>query len=242
MNIVCMYMRNLILFFLVLGLSSCVHLGPVHKGNGEIVTKTYHLDSFDKVRLEGNFKVSFEKTESESLFIEIDENLLEHVEVDVKGNTLVVESHETLLSKDGIKLVIGYRDIEEIEISGACAISAQESITSNFLKMNLAGAGAVDLDLDVKELEISISGAGAINLSGNVRDLDIEMSGAGGLSAFNLVSKTCKVEISGIGSADVFVEEELNASISGMGGINYKGDPVVVRSDVSGLGNVERIN
>ena len=64
------------------------------------------------------------------------------------------------------------------------------------------------------------------------------MSGAGDLEAYDLVSKYCKITLSGIGSAEIFVEEELEASISGVGGISYRGNPNKVRDDISGLGRI----
>ena len=87
---------------------------------------------------------------------------------------------------------------------------------------------------------MEISGAGAVKLEGRADYQSIKMSGAGGYSGFELISQNCKIDISGVGSADVFVEKELDARISGLGGVSYKGNPDNVISDVSGLGSVGR--
>jgi len=64
------------------------------------------------------------------------------------------------------------------------------------------------------------------------------MSGAGKLQAFKLDTKFCRIDISGIGGAEVFVTEELDVQVSGIGGVTYIGDPPRVRRDVSGLGKI----
>ena len=74
--------------------------------------------------------------------------------------------------------------------------------------------------------------------SGTVREQQVTMSGAGGYSAPDLVSKRCTINVAGIGGAQVNCTDELNAEISGLGGITYAGRPAVVSQHVSGLGHV----
>ena len=87
-------------------------------------------------------------------------------------------------------------------------------------------------------MDLRVSGASAIQLRGQVNELIIRMSGAGDIEAYDLVSKYCKISLSGIGSAEIYVEDELEANISGVGGIRYRGNPNRVRDDISGLGRI----
>jgi Putative auto-transporter adhesin, head GIN domain len=47
------------------------------------------------------------------------------------------------------------------------------------------------------------------------------------------------VSVSGVGHAEVNVTHELEAVVTGLGDIDYHGDPTV-RRDVTGLGDVNR--
>jgi hypothetical protein len=63
------------------------------------------------------------------------------------------------------------------------------------------------------------------------------MSGFGSFEGADLHSQTAKVNISGAGSATVWVDDELDANVSGAGSINYYGSASVSK-DVSGVGSV----
>ena len=65
------------------------------------------------------------------------------------------------------------------------------------------------------------------------------MSGAGGYNAANLRSHSCTISISGVGGAKVFADQTLNAQVSGVGGVEYYGNPSDVQTEVSGLGSID---
>jgi len=73
--------------------------------------------------------------------------------------------------------------------------------------------------------------------SGRVGALTATLGGVGKLQLVELTAKQAKVRISGIGNATVNVTEDLDAVVTGVGDIEYQGDPIV-RSDVHGLGDV----
>ncbi len=98
--------------------------------------------------------------------------------------------------------------------------------------------GKISLRMEGKELDLRVSGASAIRLRGQVDEQTISMSGAGDLEAYDLVSKYCRIDLSGIGSAEIYVENELEANISGIGSISYRGNPNKVHDNISGLGKI----
>jgi hypothetical protein len=52
----------------------------------------------------------------------------------------------------------------------------------------------------------------------------------------------CEVRISGSGDVEISVKAELDASISGSGTVNYKGNPNHVNSNALGSGIVRRVS
>ena len=210
------------------------------RGNGNITEQERSVSDFNEVQVSGNFEVFLKKSETPGLTIITDENLHEFIKVEQKGDAIEIESERTLKSKEGIKVVVEYTDLTAVSSSGASVIESDDIITGDYLRLEMSGAGAIDLDLDLKALKINVSGAGAVELRGNVIEQNIQMSGAGGLDAKNLVSQKCKIEISGVGGASLNVKEQLDASVSGVGGITYRGNPADVNSNVSGLGTITR--
>jgi hypothetical protein len=85
-----------------------------------------------------------------------------------------------------------------------------------------------------------MSGAGVIILAGDTEFQEAHISGAGGLMAKDLRSKECEIHLGGIGGADVYVTERLEASITGIGGIQYSGNPRLIEKQITGLGKITR--
>ena len=102
------------------------------------------------------------------------------------------------------------------------------------LKLSISGAGSVRFDqLQAQRLQFDISGAGEGTLSGQANELMLRVSGKGRLQADQLKTQTAKVHISGIGNATLWVTDKLGASISGIGGVDYYGQPKEVQRHVS---------
>ncbi len=218
-------------------LSAC-NLDLGERGNGQIITETRETDDFNEIELQGNFKVTLQQADNPGVIISTDENLMSHITVETIGRLLKISSDRKLRPSDGSEITINYQSIDHIDVTGAASLRANETFEGNYLRISMSGAGEVDMRVDLGKLDLDISGAGAVQLSGNVEEQSISMSGAGGYDGEDLISKNCRVSISGVGGASVYVTGELNASVSGIGGVSYRGNPENVKSDVSGLGSV----
>ncbi|MEM6523096.1 MAG: head GIN domain-containing protein [Bacteroidota bacterium] len=209
------------------------------RGNGIVITENFTVENFNKIDVGGSFEIRLEKRSTPGVTITTDENLFDFISVTSDGERLTISSEKTLVSRDGVQVVIGYSELRAISVGGAASLISDQTISEDYLDLEMSGAGAVDLDLDMKALEISVSGAGAMELTGQVIEQRIRMSGAGGLDAKDLVSEKCEIDISGVGGASVHVTEKLMATVSGVGGITYRGNPTDVQKDVSGIGTVQ---
>jgi Putative auto-transporter adhesin, head GIN domain len=109
------------------------------------------------------------------------------------------------------------KDLSALEVLGSANVEA-ESIKTDSLAVTISGAGNVRMDGKADEQEINILGSGIYQ-------------------AKDLQSKEVKIYVAGAGSAIVNVSEELDAEISGVGSVEYIGDPTV-KQDVNGAGQV----
>jgi hypothetical protein len=230
-------------YFTILAVASLFFLAGCNldlgeRGNGNLITEREDVGDFDKVILRGNFNVLLERSNEPAVVIKTDENLMEYIKIEKNGSVLEISSSRKLRPTGNSNLTINYSGMERIEVQGAARVRTENVFTGEFLGLSMSGAGEVDMDVDVDRLVLDISGAGAVNLKGNAREQEIIMSGAGGYNGEELMSRICKVSISGVGGADVYVTEELDAQVSGIGGVRYSGNPADVRSDISGLGSV----
>jgi hypothetical protein len=109
----------------------------------------------------------------------------------------------------------------------------------NLNKFVFAGAGEVDLsNIKNERLEIAMSGAGSLQATGETKEADITLSGAGSVDAKNLQAVNARVNSTGVGQVDLYASGQLDAKASGVGEINYYGNPKVVNRKAGGLGGI----
>jgi len=87
-----------------------------------------------------------------------------------------------------------------------------------------------------------MAGGGHASLKGNCNDSEFSIEGVGLITSKKLKSNSCSVSVAGAGSASVWVEESLDASISGAGSIRYKGNPSNINKKISGFGRISELD
>lgn len=106
--------------------------------------------------------------------------------------------------------------------------------------LNAKGVGSIEIkDIQGKQLSVFLDGVGSIAIAGNVDVLDLELTGVGSFDGQGLKAKQAQVRNKGVGSAMVNVSEYLDASVSGLGSIEYIGSPQVTES-VKGMGTIKK--
>jgi hypothetical protein len=202
-------------------LSSCGyidHSGNHVGGSGSRKTETRDLGNFDAVEISGAYTVKIASGGKNSLQIEADDNLLPLIKTEVRGGRLVISSKENFNTRKSPVVTISMPDVKKVETSGA----------SNF---EISG---VKNEL----LELKLSGASSMDLAGETGALKIDMAGAGSIDAKNLHAKSVDLNTSGAGSASVYATDALNVAISGVGSVDYYGQPKSIKKNISGFGSL----
>ena len=208
------------------------------RGNGDIDVREIKVENFERINIGGNYDVTLIKSDDTRVVIETDVNLQDYINTELYNKTLNINNVHNLKSTDGIKIEIYYKEIQKIYSTGASKVSNDDILETEELTINLSGAGAINLEIQTSMVKVNLTGAGVIQLSGDTDVQETHISGAGGLSANELKSKTCSINLSGLGGAEVYVVEKLEATITGVGGIVYSGNPQLIERQVTGFGKI----
>ncbi len=219
-------------------------IGPGERGSGNVVTETREVSDFDALEIEYPAHVIVKQGNQESLKIEAEDNLLPNLKTEVRNGTLEIfykrENGKHVNPTETVTITIVARDLTDVEFNSAGELII-EKLKTNALEVSLNGAGNLELnEIEVSELSVSLNGAGSMNASGTADDLDLSINGFGDFKGADLHSKVARVDISGAGSATVWVDDNLNAGISGAGSVNYYGTASVDRQ-ISGVGGVNHL-
>lgn len=234
---------SLALFTAIIAVTmQCKFLDEFERGNGNIISEKRTVDEFSSIKIGGNFDVTLVPDEIPSIKIITDENLVSFIDTEVRDDQLVITQKKKLFSTSKIKLIIEYSDLEKVKVTGAALLKNEDIIRQEKLEIRMEGAGMIDLLIESESLKVVLSGAGIVKLAGDTDFQELNLAGAGKLEAYDLKSKSCKITVGGIGGAKVYVTEELDATIEGIGGIEYRGNPEKVHTEISGLGSISESN
>lgn len=193
------------------------------RGSGNIVSETREIGGFGEVAVSGSARVFLTQGDTQSLVVEVDDNLLEHVRAEVEGSTLHLGFTGTVggfAPSESLTFHLTVRRIRGLELSGSGSIEAT--------------------DMNIPRLAVDVSGSGKVRLTGKLEEQDIRLSGSGTYDGGNAETETISVRVSGSGNATVWATELLEARLSGSGRVSYYGQPRVSQ-DISGSGQVKSL-
>lgn len=190
------------------------------RGNGRIKNESRKVTEFSKIDAGGAFSIRVKVGPTESVKISGEENLLAYIRTSVKGNTLHIETKKNISPRKEIRIEITTPTLTDLDVSGANNVDVE----------GISG----------EEFNVDLSGAGNVDLNGDITKLRIELSGAGSIDSRNLKAAEVRISVSGAASADVYASKYLDASVSGVGSIDYYGNPEKTKTDVSGVGSITR--
>lgn len=205
--------------FLVSGCSSSAALKTV-SGSGVAKTEERKVAAFSEIEVSGAADIKVICGKSVGVVVSGDDNIVPLIKTEVEGNTLRIYCNESISPDKDLVITVTAPDVSAIAASGA-----------NDIEMVAVNNEALNID---------VSGAGEIDLKGSTGALTVHLSGAAELDAKELKGRKVTVDISGAASADVYASEELNAEVSGVGSIDYYGNPAVVHKEVSGVGSINK--
>ncbi len=228
----------LVLSFLSVS-SGCHYFIEGVDGNGVVVSEDRPIKPFIAIQIGGAFEVILTQGETQSLKIEADENLLDYIITEVRGDELIIETGSEIRKCKVLKAYITFVELESLELSGAVEMMGEGRLEFNKLNIDASGATEINMDFTAEVLKMDVSGATEVALSGIANEVYIDASGASELSAGDLETETFFLEISGAGDATIFVKERLDVTVSGAAHVTYLGDPEFVNRSISGAGSIK---
>lgn len=211
------------------------------RGNRDVVTETRNITAFKAISVSSSFHVEITEGEELSVQVEAEDNIIDQVVTEVQDATLIIKksARSCFSERRTINIFITTPELEAISLSGSGEVQVN-NLTTDYLNLLLTGSGDLDVAATADELEAEITGSGSITLFGQGNESNLEVTGSGEFNGFNFEHNRCFVKVTGSGSAELFVNDILDAEITGSGDVIYKGNPSV-RSEVTGSGDVRRL-
>jgi len=210
------------------------------KGSGNVIKETRKASNFNAIDIGGAFEIELIKSNEEKVIIETDDNIMPYIKVEVSGGELEVENTEDINNPTELKITIYYKNLQEIDLSGAASLFSADVIESRDLELDCSGASEITLKLKVDFLELDCSGASKLELEGKVNKAEMDLSGASVVRAYGLEVMTLDLEASGASVVKVLAIDKISINASGASSVRYKGSPSIHLRDASGAASVRK--
>jgi hypothetical protein len=196
------------------------NLGGI-RGSGVFKTESREVTTFSSIAFKSVGKLKIQQNGKESLTISAEDNILPILESRVSDQTLFISNvnESSINPTKPIEFVVEVKSLENLNVDGVGSIEAK--------------------DIQGKRLSVSLDGVGSVAIAGNVDVLELNLDGVGSFNGEDLNAKQATVRNKGVGSAVVNVSEELNATVLGIGSIEYIGSPQVKES-IKGMGAIKK--
>ncbi len=200
------------------GLSALLLAGTAVARDGDAkVTQNLDLRGFDRIDIAGVYDLEVRVGPDYSIELSGPAYEIERVEASVRNNVLHLDQSKQKTRwrgrREGVDAVVTLPSLRGIEVAGVVE--------------------GVITGVDSEVFDIDVSGVGDLEFDGACGTLEAEVSGVGDLEADALECRVVTIEVSGVGDASVFASEEVDAQVSGMGGIDVYGSPEKVRKSDS---------
>lgn len=228
-------------------LYSCEDANPLDciKNTGEIVKEERAIDSnIRTVVLYDNVNLVLTQSTNQYLEIEAGKNLQKNIKIKIQHDTLIISNNNICnWIRDYKKEIIAYLNIGNlynIEYRGSGDISCTNTIENDSIRLDVwEGAGKVELDINVQTNQTYLHiGTADIHLSGTCNTNLISSKSYGLVNAQHLISSYTYISSSSSNHCYVNTIHHLDARIYSIGNIYYANEPQLIKTYITGSGQV----
>ena len=194
-------------------------------------TRNFGITSFEKVRIEGPYKVRLTTGVAPFASASGSPSALDAVAIEMRGNTLVVHASSSSWGGYGgqsagpVEVSLGTHDLSSAWISGSGALAIDKARGLSFDLSVQGSASAAIGRADVDQLSIAVVGTGSATLAGEAGKMTAVVRGISSLDAANLATKDATIGAEGTATVSANVSNSVKLDGNGPITVRLTGGP-----------------
>jgi len=194
-------------------------------------TRNFGITSFEKVRVDGAFKVNLKTGVAPFAMATGSSAALDRVSVEVRGDTLVV--HNNLDSWGGypgkdagpVEISLGTHDLSAAWVNGSGVLSIDHVKGLKF-GLSVQGSGAGEIArANVDQLSVTVVGSASAKLAGEAAQMTAVIRGISSLDAAGLATKDATLGADGSATIAADVSNSVKIDATGPATVRLTGSP-----------------
>jgi hypothetical protein len=194
-------------------------------------TRNYSVTSFDRIRLDGPFKVKLTTGVAPFAIASGSAAAIDSVSLDVQGRTLVIRGNASSWGgypgkgNGPVEISVGTHELSAAWVNGAGGL-AIDRVKGLSFDANLQGSGALVISsAEVDRLTVGLSGAGTATISGKALQMTAIVRGTSTLDASSFAVKDAKVGAEGPATVLVNAGNSAQVTATGLSTVTVAGNP-----------------
>lgn len=200
-------------------------------GAAAAASRSYSVGSFERVRVDGPFRVEIRTGASPGVAVEADQALLDRIEIVLEGETLAVRYRVGQSSERGpsqradaptvVRLSTGA--VHTLLVGPGAEVTLDRA-RGQRVDLSVTGAGVLTVAAaEADQLGATVIGAGSITLAGHAGRARLLTDGAGTIDAGALVANDLTVRLDGSGETRAAARYTAQVTDTGLGKVTVTG-------------------
>ncbi|HYJ83325.1 MAG TPA: head GIN domain-containing protein [Allosphingosinicella sp.] len=193
--------------------------------------RTYSIADFDRVQVDGPYRVTLTAGRSSSARAEGSAEALDQVSIDVQGGTLRVRRNRSAWGGNPagaagpVAVALTTHSLRGAAVVGSGSLDV-DSAKGLRVDLSVSGSGRLSVSaLDADTLVVGLLGGGRITLAGRAKQLRATVQGSGDLAAAGLSADDAQIASDTAGTVAVAVARTARVTATGPGDVEILGSP-----------------
>jgi hypothetical protein len=204
------------------------------------------VSGFSSIESGGPFNVHVKINGTESIKLDIDEDVINDVRTEVVGGVLKIGFKNNFSFKHrNIKrgeIYVTAKSLEALANSGSGSLDLDGVLTGQSVRVILSGSGNMKAAVKAGSLESRLSGSGGIDLKGSADEANLRISGSGNIEGKSLTAQTVAANVTGSGGITIRATKTISSRITGSGSVDYSGGATVGEDRHTGSGRLNKVD
>ena len=243
-NHLTMRITSFLIICLFMSTSLAAQWGRQIKGNGNIETENRDVRPFTEIKSCCSMEVFVTKGNDHSARVEADENILEYVVLESRGDRLLVRTRDkvNLRPSQRIRVYLTTKEITGLYASSSSDLIVKSPFSGDELEIDCSSSADLEVDFTGREVDVESSSSSSIILKGKVDRAKFDSSSSSRIDGRNFTAGRVDAQASSSSRISVNVNQSLDADVSSSGRIEYRGNPDKINTDTSSGGKVRKID
>jgi hypothetical protein len=238
-------MRNVLkitlLFFLLFSTTSCWLDNFGIQGNRNVVSEHRKISSdFDAISVSQGITLYLTQGSDIDLTVEADENIIDLLVTEIEGDVLKIYFEKNVNRAKAKKVYLTVDKINQIKTTSGSHVKCDGIFKSKSIRLESTSGSEIKFNADAVNVECITSSGAHMTVEGTTHSFKGKASSGSHIKAYDLESDISQANVSSGAGINLTAREELSASASSGGYINYRGQPRVVNQSKSSGGSISK--